>query len=307
MTKVLYIAGWGRSGSTLLDQILGGIDGWFSCGELKALWHPVACGCGAEVDDCEFWSRIAERTVERFPVRRPAAPGAIARGYVDDSTPWDLVAVDRARRRGPTADSPQWRHARAVSGLYDAIAAETGAQVIVDSSKLATHAYLIATLTDVDLHVIHLVRDPRAAAHSWNRRKPRDPRGSAYMPRFGPAASSLHWLRRNAIIDLCLRRIRDVPYLRLRYEDLVADPRGAVRAIREFVGEPGDDGFTGDSTVRLGANHMIAGNPRRFETGETRIRPDKEWASAMPVRSRILATVPALPLLHRYGYPVRPG
>jgi hypothetical protein len=306
MTKVLYIAGWGRSGSTLLDRILGGLEGWFSCGELKSLWHPVPCGCGAPVAECEFWSRIAARA-ERFPLRARAARGGTVDGYVNDVKPWDFAAVKRARRRGPSPDSPQWRHARAVSGLYDAIAADTGARVIVDSSKLATHAYVIATMTDVELHVVHLVRDPRAVAHSWTRRKARDPSGSTYIPNLDPAISSMHWLTRNSIIDLWLRRLPDVPFLRLRYEDLVADPRGAVQGIRELLGESGEDGFTGDRTVRLRAHHMIGGNPRKFETGEIRIKPDQEWVSAMPMSSRIRATVPALPLLHRYGYPVRPG
>jgi len=35
MTKVLYIAGWGRSGSTILDNVLGQLDGCFSTGELN--------------------------------------------------------------------------------------------------------------------------------------------------------------------------------------------------------------------------------------------------------------------------------
>jgi hypothetical protein len=296
MTKVLYIAGWGRSGSTLLDQILGGVEGWFSCGELKGLGYDLPCGCGASLQQCAFWSRIAERMNE-----------PLATGLVDDSKPWHLAAVGRARRRGPAHDRPRWRHAEAVTELYDLIAAETGARVIVDSSKLATHAHLIATLTRVDLHLVHLVRDPRAAAHSWGRRKANNPSGSTYLPEYGAVHSSLHWLRRNAIIDLHTRRTTDVPYLRVRYEDLVADPNRVVRRIGDLVGERVDGGRFAGQTVSLRSNHMIAGNPRRFETGEVRIAADSEWASSMPRRAQALATLPALPLLHRYGYPLRVG
>jgi len=35
--RVLYIAGWGRSGSTILDNVLGQVDGFFSAGELMFL------------------------------------------------------------------------------------------------------------------------------------------------------------------------------------------------------------------------------------------------------------------------------
>ena len=36
--KVLFIGGYGRSGSTLLDRVLGSTDGFFSAGELRSLF-----------------------------------------------------------------------------------------------------------------------------------------------------------------------------------------------------------------------------------------------------------------------------
>ena len=61
--SVLYIAGPGRSGSTLLDTMLGQIDGFVSVGELRNLWarglgDGWPCGCGAAVRDCPFWSSV---------------------------------------------------------------------------------------------------------------------------------------------------------------------------------------------------------------------------------------------------------
>ena len=38
-TTVLYVAGAGRSGSTLLDNLLGQIPGFFSAGELRYVWE----------------------------------------------------------------------------------------------------------------------------------------------------------------------------------------------------------------------------------------------------------------------------
>lgn len=37
--KVLYVIGWGRSGSTILDNVLGQLDGCFSTGELHYFWE----------------------------------------------------------------------------------------------------------------------------------------------------------------------------------------------------------------------------------------------------------------------------
>lgn len=48
--KVLYLAGWSRSGSTILSNILGEINGFFSTGEITYIWQRgliinKLCGC----------------------------------------------------------------------------------------------------------------------------------------------------------------------------------------------------------------------------------------------------------------------
>ena len=61
--KVVYIAGHNRSGSTLLDRMLGQIEGFIAVGELRQLWwrgleENQACGCGAPFHDCRFWAEV---------------------------------------------------------------------------------------------------------------------------------------------------------------------------------------------------------------------------------------------------------
>ena len=60
--KVLFLAGWGRSGTTIIDNILGEIDGFFSVGELYHLWgrglvQERRCGCGVPPRQCETCPR----------------------------------------------------------------------------------------------------------------------------------------------------------------------------------------------------------------------------------------------------------
>src|SRR6266571_3275615 len=63
---VLFIAGASRSGSTMLDLLLGELDGYVAAGELRNLWgHGLLdgwrCGCGEPVKSCPFWRSVLER------------------------------------------------------------------------------------------------------------------------------------------------------------------------------------------------------------------------------------------------------
>ena len=63
MIKVVYIAAHNRSGSTLLDRMLGQLDGYVSVGELRQIWvrglaGNQACGCGLPFHECAFWVEV---------------------------------------------------------------------------------------------------------------------------------------------------------------------------------------------------------------------------------------------------------
>lgn len=303
--KVLYIAGWGRSGSTLLEQVLGQVEGWFSCGELSLIWHDVLCRCDATVFNCEFWGPVLRETFERHPDLDPPSLIALQDRWFD-MNPARLAAIAReGRRYRPGNRHPLRRYADLLADLYAITAGAAGARVVVDSSKGAPLAYLLASLTDIDLYVVHLVRDPRACAYSLGKKKLKRSDPPRYFGRMSPAASSLKWLRRNAIIEALLRRRQGDRYLRVRYEDFADQPQPTSRSICSLLGEPDARlPFLDDAAVRLGSSHSVAGNPPRSPEGEVRVRRDDEWRERMDPRSRRLATVAAAPLMPRYGYPL---
>ena len=64
--RVLYMAGTGRSGSTLLARILDRADGVVAAGELRYLWQrglleDRVCGCGEPFSRCPFWTEVIDR------------------------------------------------------------------------------------------------------------------------------------------------------------------------------------------------------------------------------------------------------
>jgi hypothetical protein len=307
--KVLYVAGSGRSGSTILDRTLGQLDGFFSAGELCNLWERGLlarrrCGCGTPVPDCAVWRPIL---ADAFggPDRVDAAGLAAAahRRLSVRSVPALLLGRDG---HDGGADDDAYR--AALAQLYRAVQRHTGCRVLVDSSKSPVYARLLADTPGLDVAVVHLVRDPRATAWSFlrNKRLP-DFGDDRLMVRQHPLVSARRWSLWQAATEL-LWRGRSGRYLRLRYEDFVRDPQPAVRAIVALAGEePAGWPFTGPAMVRLAATHSVSGNPNRFGTGEVELRADEEWRGAMRPADRAMVTALTWPLLLRYRYPLRPS
>jgi hypothetical protein len=302
--KVLYVVGLGRSGSTILSNSLGQIPGFFSGGELNFIWrHNVLenrlCGCGRPFRECPVWTRVMDQA---FGGMDGVDPRAMMRlQNLGTRTRHIPMMLTRGGRRSLAQRLEKLLIA--YGRLYEAIGAVTGSRVIVDSSKEPAHGFAMSMVPGVDFYALHLLRDPRAAAYSWSKKKPQpDTNTRDFMVRFSPAKSSALWDSWNASAEALWRRVPD-RYLRLRYEDFVADPRECFEKILALVGEP-DAGppLVGEREVKLGVSHTVSGNPNRFETGAVELRTDREWISSMKPRDKALVTALTLPLLKHYGY-----
>jgi len=189
--------------------------------------------------------------------------------------------------------------------LYRAIREVTESHIVVDSSKSPAYGYVLGMTPGIELHVVHLIRDPRAAAYSWLRKKPQpDADEFAYMDRVGVVRSSLLWGAWNGASD-ALWAGSSGRYMRVRYEDFVENPRRVIESILRLLREDvAELPFTSHEDVELGVNHTVSGNPDRFRMGKVRLRPDAEWTERMRPRDRALVASLTLPLLPRYGYPL---
>ena len=307
--RVLYVGGTGRSGSTLLDRMLGEIPGFVSVGEVVHLWRrglagDQLCGCGERFRACPYWADVGEAAFGGWDRLQPAEVLGLQRS-VDRNRFIPLMLAPRGRYRDRLR-----RYAHLLGRLYGALASVAGARVVVDSSKHASTAFLLRRVPGVDLRVAHLVRDSRGVAFSWGRRvrRPEVVAGEAYMPTPGAARAGTDWVAYNGLFELL--RLTGVPMLLVRYESLVADPRRELERILHLTGEGlGDDAlaFLRDGAAELGVGHTVSGNPMRFRTGPVELRPDEEWRHGMDPGRRRLVSAITMPLLYRYGYRVRGG
>jgi hypothetical protein len=193
-------------------------------------------------------------------------------------------------------------YAQYYARVYAAAASVGGADVVVDSSKHSALAYCLGYAPGLDLRVVHMVRDSRGVAYSWTKTVARpETDGRREMHRYAPGRAALLWNAHNAALGLL--RHRGVPVLRLRYEELLADPVAATRRVAAFAGlDPGPLDFLDRDRVRLSPGHSVAGNPMRFATGEIPLRHDDAWRAGLRRGHRVLVGALTAPLLTAYGY-----
>jgi hypothetical protein len=314
--RVLFIGGWGRSGSTLVERLLAEMPDVVGAGEVTHLWlralaNNQPCACGAAFDACPFWISVGKAAFDGWDNVDADEVLALARRV--DRTRYipRLALPTRVTRRREDL----LRYGELYRRIYAGIAEVTGARVIVDSSKHASLAFALRHHANIDLNVLHLVRDGRGVAYSWSKALPYGPPNGAqtdddYLPRYSIAMSSALWTTHNALFDLLAAT--GARRLRLRYERFVADPAGHLATVRAWLGLPPERADfirqEGNVTVaELGPIHSVAGNPMRFQSGSVRLRVDSAWRTAMPAGRRRLVTFLTWPGRVRHGYLDRPS
>lgn len=305
---VIFIGGSSRSGSTLLDRLLALADGAVSLGEVRFIWSRgwrdnELCGCGTPFRECSFWDRVLNR-LRGFGID-PFDPAIDRmRTHLESATRLAHLLV-RGRSVGGSTRKVAIEFGRILDALLRAIATESGARFLIDSSKWPTQLWPLVLTSELDLRMVHLVRDPRGVAHSWSRarERPEVHWTQTHMRRVGPVAASAAW----SLLNANLERLRgSVPRsVRVRYEEIVRDPSQSIMEIRRLLGLPmveTDAQLTCGGTVNLPLAHSISGNPMRFRTGEVQIRLDDAWRTEQSTTTKCIVSAMTIPLRYKYGY-----
>ena len=296
--RVLYIAGTGRSGSTVLARYLESVLDAVHVGELRYVWDrgvddSQLCECGQPFGDCAFWAGVLHSA---YPDGVHAARVRVA-GLVPQVDRLRHIPANSAVARG-LRDSPTVQaYGECLAPLYEAVATRSGSALVIDSSKDPSYLFALRATGRIDLQVLHLVRDSRAVAHSWTRRRrrPEIHWAEQRMNVLPPARSARTWLEYNAAIE-SFGLVGPRPVL-LRYEDFADDPEAGVAEVLRTLDLPRRPGAA--PTER----HSFSGNPMRFETAPMRVSRDDAWTREISDRDRRTVSLITWPLLLRYGYP----
>jgi hypothetical protein len=301
---LVYLAGTGHSGSTLVSFVLNNDPRIFSIGEMHAPFYPRedptrrACSCGRMMVDCPFFAEMRER-LKGTDFDLLPAEWRLEYDHVSSNRFVDRLMVGSLRsnllenvRDAVWPLLPGYRRALDRLNRHNALFVRTalaisGKSIFFDATKDPTRIRFLRKLEEVRLKVIHIVRDPRA--YAWSRI--RDAKLTA-------AQATDAWLRTNRNVE---RHLRSLPgdWMRMRYEDFCSDNDGELAKIGEFLGigplTPTDDFRS--------AEHHIMGNKMRLPRfARSTIRLDEQWREKLPAAEATEVERLAAPLAGAYGY-----
>lgn len=299
--KIVYVVGSGRSGSTVLDRMLGTIDDVVSMNEIYQFFHDGVenndkCTCGERFRQCSFWRSVCEK-VSNNKERMVYLAG------LHDRFDHTKVLPQIALRRSLGTSIPGLSEYLAwLKTLYTSIASLSQTNILVDSSKVPSRLYYLSLIPEFDVHAIHLVRDVRAVVNSWSRTR-HNPAKDEELTKINPSRVVSIWMARNLLAERVGTRI---PYHRQNYEHLMMDPVENLTKLAATIDPLRGKAIPFDSEGRLDFQpfHSIGGNPDRFQSGMTSFRTDDRWQKELPVALRRKVSLLSYPLLRRYGYSI---
>mgnify|MGYP001242309688 CR=1 FL=1 len=317
MTRLVYILGYGRSGSTFLSLLLGNHKDIQAVGELSCFtnrsqagafrWKGyLPCSClgdtwlhedsGPNRNKCAFWNEVQSLSTKSNPPN-----------YLE-SYPLLQHKFERYRNfahllMNRISHSTEYtRYADITTTLLKSILEVSKKAIIVDSSKNPIRAYALTMIPNLDLRIIHMVRDGRGVAWSQKSRYRRKVwvRGNiSAKPVFKTA---LHWTVANLLSESVKSQLHPSKSTIVRYEDLVSNPHVELKKIGDLMEidlSSLSDMLSHNKNIKLG--HSVAGNRLRMRN-EIRMNPDTEWIGKLSTPEKHGFWLLSGWLMRRYGY-----
>jgi len=242
--KIIFIAGTARSGSTLLDFIIGSKKETVSLGEIYYSYNKYKeyieddkvvmkniCSCGENGYNCSVWSEILNNWFTNKP-----------KSYKDAY----LIVLE------------------VIQNLY-------GNQItIVDSSKYVKAMVHFDEISNVvDVIFLHTIKDVRSCLNSWvQRRKEKNETNNLYVY----FKLFRRWYLSNKKIENYISK-NNFKCLIVSYDAICLSTNKSFELIDNFI----DSEHKGFSYKKFNNSHVYFGNPFRLNFENLVIKYDNRW------------------------------
>lgn len=241
MKKIVFIASLSHSGSTLLDLILGGHSRFIGLGEIRQVLDleslerekisKVVCSCTHTMEECVFWGKAVSKL------------------------------------RSSRELSPEARYQIILETFSHIFGKDC---IPVDSSKYNSSLRMLHTDPNIDLRVLHLIRDVRSftISHIDNqKRKPREHKKRSPFHYFRK------WYSGNKKIQNFLEA-NNISHFQLGYEELCLHPAVMTEKICHYLGEQPELSMLAIENSR---SHNVLGNRMHRQSHKLKLLYDIRW------------------------------
>lgn len=221
--KVIYILGTGRSGTTVIDIVLGKNDDIFSCGELVRFSELKAEPHGFPKDSLNylFWKKIDKKLFARLSSTHEALFRLSRKIEFHPSFFFNLFHLI------PRKDKK--RYQEYVNTFFDILFQSIHQNVVVDSSKYAGRALGLLRCLKYDLFIIYVVRDPVRVVRSFAKKNVEQ------LPKKYLMANIYYFLI-NFLCRIVIFMAGKSHVYTLKYENFLADPASELENIQNASG-----------------------------------------------------------------------
>lgn len=242
---LIYIIGAGRSGTTILDIILGNAKDSLSLGEFNRFFKRDGKPPKRKKSDAVyvFWKKVRED---------------FEKDYGNEFQFTDLDKIVHANEYHTAI-------LRSLSGMltkkykliiqkqYGALFKNSSETILIESSKYPLRAYNILRELDhksVEIKFVYLKKDPVKVVQSFQKK-------DVEQPSKGLFASNIYYFLVNTLCLLVMQliKMRHFSGISIRYENLLADPVATLAKIEKTLG------------INLQASRNIIAEHKELQTG----------------------------------------
>lgn len=296
---IIYIAGYGRSGSTLLDVIFGSHAQIIGVGELAKIFECIdeptsTCSCGENVFNCSFWGGITKHLLSSKNAKQTNQDGTIQKAC-EEWTNFSLLFNVKKKKYD--------RYKTLITNLFDYIFKISDKEFIVDSSKNAyTSAWRPLALKKIcgyDVKMIHLIRNGKGVINSKIKGDNSEMRKGIYRKKPLAAYEGLiGWIFSNIIVIITRTFFPSDAYHLMKYEDLVRDPEKELIKAGSFIGLDFKETINLISKMKpIQVGHLVFGNRLAFNNNKILINNDSIKKVSLPIHLNILYYLTGWPLM----------
>ncbi|MFK7920508.1 MAG: sulfotransferase [Bacteroidia bacterium] len=214
---IIYIIGAGRSGTTLLDVLLGNADGIFSGGEMNR--YPVDEGVVKGLES------KPERTLFWDSFGRDFLPQIDLNHQKDIHHKVEYHTQYLKRLVGLNNEQAYLEYQAYLEKFYAMLFDRIDEDIVIDSSKYPGRALAMSETLNYRTCYLYIKRDPVQVVRSFAKT-------DVYIPTKSWSSANLYYLTVNSLCQYTLSKLRPHhPIHEIRYEELVLEPEKVLTDI----------------------------------------------------------------------------